>query len=213
MTTNIYVLKLEGNRYYVGKAQDPMRRYQEHMNGEGSAWTRRHPPLSLVETRTGVSPFEEDKVTKEYMAKYGIDKVRGGSYVTETLSDEQHDECRRAIRAASDCCTRCGRKGHFVASCHATTHVEGNTIEDAIEEEVWACETCDREFEDEDACERHERRCSRNSVSSNRNKCYRCGREGHYANTCYARTTVDREPLDSDSEEDGSEDESEYDSE
>ena len=79
MTTNIYVLKLEGNRYYVGKAQDPMRRYQEHMNGEGSAWTRRYPAVSLEETRTGVSPFEEDKVTKEYMAKYGIDKVRGGS--------------------------------------------------------------------------------------------------------------------------------------
>ena len=29
-------------------------------------------------------------------------------------------------------------------------------------------------------------------------KCYRCGRSGHWANNCYARTDVDGDELDSD---------------
>jgi hypothetical protein len=32
------------------------------------------------------SSFDEDKYVKEYIAKYGIDKVRGGSYVTNDLT-------------------------------------------------------------------------------------------------------------------------------
>jgi len=227
MATNVYVLKLEGGRYYVGKAQDPMRRYQEHLDGDGSAWTRRFPPVSLVETRMGVSPFEEDKATKEYMAIHGIDKVRGGSYVTEELSTTQWEECRTALRAAGDCCTRCGRKGHFVATCYASTHVEGDAIEEAEEaeeaedseeeaedseaedseaeeEEVWECDTCDREFESEAECVRHERKCSRSAMSS---RCYRCGRTGHYADSCYAGPTLRNKSLELESE---SESESKY---
>ena len=205
MSTTVYILKLEGGRYYVGKTGDVVKRYQEHMNGAGSAWTRKYHPISLEKSISGASPFEEDKVTKEYMAKYGIDRVRGGSYVTETLSDEQRSSLRTELRSAGDCCTRCGRKGHFVASCRATTHVEG----DVIEVDTWGCETCDREFADEASCERHERICrqsARNVVlSSGGGGCYRCGRTGHYVSDCYARTTVRGESLDSDSEEDDSE--------
>ena len=32
--------------------------------------------------------------------------------------------------------------------------------------------------------------------------CYKCGRQGHYANQCYAKTTVDGYSLDSDSSDD-----------
>ena len=79
--TNIYVLRLEGGRYYIGKSDNMMNRYQQHINGSGSAWTRQYRPVSLEKIIENVSPFEEDKITKEYMSKYGIDNVRGGSYV------------------------------------------------------------------------------------------------------------------------------------
>ena len=61
--TNIYVLRLEGNRYYVGKSNDVVTRYQQHINGYGSAWTRKYKPISLEKTIKNVSSFEEDKIT------------------------------------------------------------------------------------------------------------------------------------------------------
>ena len=144
MTTNVYVLKLQGGNYYVGKSNDVIGRFQEHMKGNGSAWTRKHKPMSIVESRDGVSIFEEDKVTKEYMLKYGIDKVRGGSYVSEKLHDFQVDNLKTEIWGATDCCTQCGRKGHFVKDCYATTDISGNSIE---------YEDDDEEDDDEDDSE------------------------------------------------------------
>jgi predicted GIY-YIG superfamily endonuclease len=69
--TNIYILRLEGGKYYVGKSEDVINRYQQHMNGGGSSWTRKYKPISLEKTIENASPFEEDKITKEYMSKYG----------------------------------------------------------------------------------------------------------------------------------------------
>ena len=37
-TTNIYILKLQGGKYYVGKTNDLERRKQEHINGTASSW-------------------------------------------------------------------------------------------------------------------------------------------------------------------------------
>ena len=185
MTTNVYVLKLQGGNYYVGKSNDVIGRYQEHLQGNGSAWTRKYTPLSLVESRDNVSPFEEDKVTKEYMAKYGIDKVRGGSYVSEILGDEQREAVQKEIWAATDCCTQCGRKGHFVKDCNAKTDVNGTSLY------VYACEKCDKEYPDESSCSAHERYCRTRSTASNKSSviptCYSCGNKGHYASTCYAK--------------------------
>ena len=45
--------------------------------------------MKVVEVRKKVSCFEDDKVTKEYMYRYGIHKVRGGSYISKDLSDTQ----------------------------------------------------------------------------------------------------------------------------
>jgi len=128
-TTNIYVLSLEGGRYYVGKSQNIYSRYQEHLNGNGSSWTKKYRPVSLVKSLEGVSPFEEDKVTKEYMARYGIDKVRGGSYVEVELSEIQKEALKKEIRAAKDLCTKCGRGGHWAKDCRARTEVSENRIE------------------------------------------------------------------------------------
>lgn len=109
--TNIYVLHLED---YIGKSDNVMKRYEQHMNGFGSAWTRKYKPISLEKTIENVSAFEEDKTTKEYMSKYGIDKVRGGSYVEIELSEFHIDALKMEIWAAKDLCTQCGRSGHFI---------------------------------------------------------------------------------------------------
>ena len=40
MTTNIYILKLENNKYYVGKTDNLEQRKQQHLNGSASSWTK-----------------------------------------------------------------------------------------------------------------------------------------------------------------------------
>ena len=100
--TNIYILRLEGGKYYVGKSDNPTKRYQEHLNGSGSAWTKKYPPVSVLEIRANADPFDEDKLTKECMKKYGIDKVRGGSYSNIKLDETQIEFLNKELRTADD---------------------------------------------------------------------------------------------------------------
>lgn len=179
MNTNIYILKLSGNKWYVGKTNDVTNRYQQHMNGVGSSWTKKYTPISLERTIANASPFDEDKITKEYMAKYGIDNVRGGSYCNVTLDDFQLEVLNSEIWGAQNKCARCGRSGHFQKDCYARTDVNGNTFE-----EIWACEKCDAQFEDYDECEKHEKSCGKTIT------CFKCGRKGHISPECYAKTHV-----------------------
>ena len=149
-TTNIFVLRLEGGRYYIGQSDTVTEMYAQHLNGSGSAWTKKYKPVLLEKIIERVSPSEENKVTMEYMLTYGMDRVRGGSYVDIELEDVQKEAIHRELWAASGLCSRCGRGGHFVKDCHAKTTVLGTSLEEEEEEED---EEEDEEEEEEEGKE------------------------------------------------------------
>lgn len=119
MTTTIYILKLNDNKYYIGKTnRDINDRYQEHLEGIGSFWTKKYKPLSIIKQIENSSPFDEDRYVKEYMAMYGIDNVRGGSYNQEELNGETIKFLRNELRTSNNECYKCGSTSHFVSECN-----------------------------------------------------------------------------------------------
>lgn len=127
--TTIYVLLLEEDKWYVGRtSRDVSIRFREHLSGNGASWTKRYKPRLLVETRISTSPFDEDAVTKEYMSKFGIDNVRGGTTVKMRLTIMERKELRRQIWMAQELCFICGRPGHFGTKCTQRTTIEGDGI-------------------------------------------------------------------------------------
>ena len=60
-TTNIYILRLTDGKYYVGKTDNVEKRYQQHLSGNGSAWTSKYKPIAIEKTILGASTFDEDR--------------------------------------------------------------------------------------------------------------------------------------------------------
>jgi GAG-polyprotein viral zinc-finger/Ricin-type beta-trefoil lectin domain/Zinc knuckle len=116
-TINIYVLLLEHEKYYIGRTSNIDSRVSSHIEGTGSEWTKLHKPLTTVETIQNADLFDEDKYTLKYMAKYGIENVRGGSYSQVILPIDVIRNIERQIRNAQDRCFLCGESGHFVKNC------------------------------------------------------------------------------------------------
>ena len=83
----VYVLQLEGNRFYVGTTTDVDRRVRQHSSGEGAAaFTRKYRLVREVrEERQEFGSKEEANQaettkTLKLMIEKGIDNVRGGEY-------------------------------------------------------------------------------------------------------------------------------------
>jgi predicted GIY-YIG superfamily endonuclease len=194
MTTNIYILRLENNKWYIGKSNNLEKRIQAHMNGSASLWTKKYKPLKVEKIIKNTSSFDEDKYTMEYFAKYGIDNVRGGLYVTETLDKLQQYTIKKSLWGANDCCTLCGRKGHFVKSCKSTKDIYGEDIyeekyqdkeddsndgdcdsgddgDDDYDELIFNCRYCNKEFETQKGAIFHENiYCKNKDKKTNSNK-------------------------------------------
>jgi hypothetical protein len=139
--TNIYCLELEEGYYYIGKSHDIDTRYLAHLDGGATAWTTLHKPIKIIHILENVNPFEEDRMVKQYMGLYGIDKVRGGTYIHENLSTDERYFIQREIWSAQGRCMRCGRDNHLAKSCHAYTDIYDVVLHDPDS----VCKTCDRQ--------------------------------------------------------------------
>ena len=126
---HIYILKLKEKKYYIGKTKNIEKRWNDHITGNGSGWTKKYKPISLITTVLSTSYFDEDKYVKEYMSKYGIENVRGGTYSNIELDDNCISVLEKEIRHSKNLCTRCGRDTHFIKDCYANTDSKGTIID------------------------------------------------------------------------------------
>lgn len=169
----IYILKLRNNKYYIGKTQNPTFRLEDHFENNGSTWTKINKPILVHEIKPDCDNEDEDKITIQYMKKYGINNVRGGSFCKNKLDEASVSTIKRMISGSSDKCYNCG-EDHFVKDC---PDMGKQKCQLAVGSAEWG--------------------------SWSKNKCDRCGRSNHTSDNCYASTHINGKYIDdSDSDSD-----------
>lgn len=114
----IYVLQLVNGYWYIGKSERPILRVLNHFhNDKTTAWIGMHGVERVNKVFESSGDFDEDVCVLEYMKKYGIDKVRGGSFSQIFLDEHARHFIERLIRSTEDRCYECGEIGHYCATC------------------------------------------------------------------------------------------------
>ena len=88
----IYILKLESNKYYIGKTDNSSFKLRNYSNDY--IWTRRYKPIKILFL------IQNDDINKYiflYMEIYGINNVRGGDYCELILSEENIISIKKEI--------------------------------------------------------------------------------------------------------------------
>ena len=143
---NIYVLELQGNKYYVGKTNHTFQRFNQHKSGSGAKWTQKHKVKDLFAFHKDMKDTDENKITIQMMKKYGVRNVRGGSWTKVNMTEAEIKRLEMRISARSKrrskssstkkttrpkkkiSCTRCGRTSHTVEKCYARFHANGKSL-------------------------------------------------------------------------------------
>lgn len=103
MLVDIYVLKLECDKYYVGKISSNHATksifYDSVIKAEWSKieWLQLYKPKDIIKMYINQEFFHDEIILYQYMKKYGIDNVRGSIYTDVILSHQVKEFILRKI--------------------------------------------------------------------------------------------------------------------
>jgi predicted GIY-YIG superfamily endonuclease len=171
----IYVLKLENNKYYIGKTTDINKRLQQHFSEEfkASVWTSKYKPVDLIRTIDNVDEFDEDKWVKIYMKKHGVDNVRGGSYSNLEIHFTIRHFIENELNHAEEKCFICLKYGHLSMDCVKNKNKNKRNYKKTV-----ICNNCGLKGHSTNKCfykTEYEKACNL------------CGKDGHYNHECNKR--------------------------
>ena len=139
----LYILKLQKKKWYVGYTDRGIVRVLEQLQNEGrykaAKWTQKYRPVNwenAVEwvSSKGKTLQDEDEKTLEMMSEYGVRNVRGGQWCKvrmtrrEIANLEKRAAKAKPVKVRVVTCGRCGRTGHNKLQCYARTTVDGKKI-------------------------------------------------------------------------------------
>ena len=129
----VYILKLEKGKWYVGYTERAIKRILQHANKKGAKWTKKYPPVEPVPYSMSepiYSKEDEDRITLSLMAEHGIKNVRGGKWCMVVMRAPTVREINKLLSKVEKGvkCDRCGRNSHSRSQCYAATTVDGVKI-------------------------------------------------------------------------------------
>jgi hypothetical protein len=135
----VYVLELADDCFYVGRANSDEAadaRVEQHKNGKGAEWTRRHVVLREQGRLRNAKLTDEDATVVELAVMHGVDKVRGGAFCTPDLSEEDARMLRKLVDSALGACYQCHTTAHCASECPFTLSMAAARGGD------WECPDC-----------------------------------------------------------------------
>lgn len=109
----LYVLKLNSDKYYVGETDNIESTFCTHQNGAHGDWTCHYGTQGIIELKTIQYPYDMRMKTIEYMLEHGIDNVRSDKFQQRDLSKYDKENLTRIIQAWKNplpVCSKCGGK-------------------------------------------------------------------------------------------------------
>jgi len=119
---HIYILQLETNKFFVGITDNIIFNIT-HFDRNSSSFTKKYKPLFLLEFKEKMEHIDIDITVKKYMNKYGIDSVRGGSYLDLELSIEQKNILQGELWTINNKCYKCGGN-HLFKECNSIKKID-----------------------------------------------------------------------------------------
>ena len=149
----IHLLRLRDNKYYVGRStRSPYNYLTKHMHGGINDWTNRYIPFEVVSSVPSNEYSDLNVYVLEYMLKYGIDNVRGGSYSALEIPELHYNLIEAEMWRINNLCGRCGREEHEEIQCLDTHDVNGREIIDDDTDDGIIDNGCDSYSDSDDSC-------------------------------------------------------------